>query len=730
MTHIAILSEGLTADLRPIGYGRSTWDAPFLGRPLLASTLEWLERVGCSHLFLLDDTPELWLESLAATTPVAIPMQHVDARRDRISAGATLAPLLTPLAPTRVYLIKPCALVAPDLEGLLAFHEQNASQATFALTRLDPGGLTWPFIPACRMDEHGAILEVDKLRRTDALGSATLENVLGGTAPSRPREFWAPRNLAVIEPELASRLPLTELLAPLSGLARQLASDGVACHGRALRGTWWPASSTLEVMEANRAALEAASHDETLLKIATPISPEAAIAADATVARSVVARQSEIESRAEITGSVLDSGVRVGAGSIVRESLLGADTALPAGASVVGSVSGAGEFQNLLRGVPMAGFYLDGIRSVDEDAVLTYWRESVPLFGRDPNATIVKTLARGLENNVYHLHDGDRHVVLKRRLDCNAHPLVREYHVMRALRQNGIAPDPYLLDLRPEIRVAPCIVMEFLEGEHLTEGAITPEIARAVARACLTVHTTPIDALLRDLPELADQAYTDLRGYVTDLVFQYGAWLEARQQANLGDDALSTHVGLLVGWLFDLAENENEQWKGYVPRALCQGDLREFNMVLHRGEVRLLDWERCGIDDPAYDVGWFLALANLSQASEQAFRDAYGPGLAGDVTFWRRVNAFRVADVLTWPIHLIDLARSVRDGQTPATDPQAQARQYERDAYAALARAFEALERQGGPALGGACDAERVRSMGPLFGDLAPGDAVAAPPQR
>ena len=41
---IAVLSEGLAADLRPLSYGRSTWDVPFLGRPLLTHALAWLAR--------------------------------------------------------------------------------------------------------------------------------------------------------------------------------------------------------------------------------------------------------------------------------------------------------------------------------------------------------------------------------------------------------------------------------------------------------------------------------------------------------------------------------------------------------------------------------------------------------------------------------------------------------------------------------------------------------------
>lgn len=716
MTRIAILSEGLPGDLRPIAYSRSTWDVPFLGRPLLAAALEWLERIGCHHVFLLDDTPGLWLDALSARCPVAIPTQHVDARREPSVLVNTLAPLLKPLAPTRVYLVKPCAMFAPDIDALETFHESNSAQASFALTRLEPGSLSWTHIPACRMDEHGAILEVDKLRRSDTLGSATLENVLGATAPSRPREFWAPRNLGLLEPDLAYRLPISELLAPLSGLARHLAADGVACYGRAMKGTWWPASSTLEVMAANREALRALGGNSNRLDGASHIDSDASVSDAAEVQASVISSGAEIASNAIISGSVIDAQTRIGEGTSVKDSLLTRGASLPSGIPLTGAVIGLGEVQNLVRGVPPGGFFLDGTRAVNEAAVLSYWRDSVPLYGRDPNAAIVETLARGLENNVYHIADGSRQIVLKRRLDCNAHPLIREFHVMRVLQGRQVAPHPHALDLRPEIPVAPCIVMDYVSGQRVPDGGITPDIARGIARTCLAVHGTPIHTLVRDLPELSEQAYTDLRAYVTDLVFQYGAWLEVRQQTGLGDDALGQQVGALVGWLLEHAERENEHWTGYVPRALCQGDLREFNMVVCDDNVVLLDWERCGIDDPAYDIAWFLALGNLSSEAEDAFRETYGPGLGGDLSFWKRVEAFRVANELTWPIHLVELARNVRDGQTPAADPEARALTYENDALRALARAFTTLARLDGPEVFAPCTADDVRTMGPLFG--------------
>jgi aminoglycoside phosphotransferase (APT) family kinase protein len=716
LSAVAILSEGLPGDLRPIGYSRSTWDVPFLAAPLLVHALAWLERRGIRHIVLLDDTPGLWLQELSARCPSAIPLQPVDARPGRADHAALLRDLLQSPGSARVLHLKPCALLDPEMANLECFHEASEAQATFALTRLEPGNLAWPYIPACRMDEFGSILEVDKLRRTETLGSATLENVLGAPAPSRPREYWAPRNVSILEAELALDLPVSELLAPLAGLARKLASGGVPCYGQALKGRWWPASSALEVLTANREALRATGGDANRFDADSRIDPTARVADDVRVRLSIVGPEAMVGPGAELEASVLSSGVAVGSGAVVRDSLLGPGAAVPEGLRMSGSVVGDGEVQNLMRGVPPGGFFLDGLRSVDESSVVAYWKEHVPLLGRGAGAAILGTLTRGIDNNVYHLFDGRHHFVVKRRLDCNAHPLLREFHVLRALgglASPRFAPRPYLLDLRPEIKVAPCIVMEFVAGTDVPLGAITPALAASIGRTCLEVHGLPIDGLLRDLPELAEQAYPDLLTYVSELVFQYNCYLDSRD----ADDALGENLGSLVKWLEEMAERENAHWTGYVPRALCQGDLREFNMRVREDDadtVVLLDWERCGIDDPAYDVGWFLALANLGPEAETAFREAYGPGLPGDRSFWARVEAFRLADVLTWPVHLLALARECREQRAALADPESQARRYEDDAVVALADAFTALARVGVNGFR-ACSADSIRGMGRLF---------------
>lgn len=40
---------------------------------------------------------------------------------------------------------------------------------------------------------------------------------------------------------------------------------------------------------------------------------------------------------------------------------------------------------------------------------------------------------------------------------------------------------------------------------------------------------------------------------------------------------------------------------------LVHGDLRQPNVMLHRGRVTLVDWEQCGLGDPARDLGMLLA---------------------------------------------------------------------------------------------------------------------------
>lgn len=757
---LAVLSEGLCGDLRPLCYGRSTWDMPFLGRPLLDMTLAWLEREAIRHVLVLDDTPGLWLLDLCRRVASRrLTLELVDARVD--DSTPSLAG-----REERALLIKPSALVAPDVSRLERFHDETAASATFALVRLDPGSLPWSHIPACRMDVTGRILEVEKLRRTDTLGSASLENILGTGAPSRAREFWAPRNVAILEPDVMARLPPSELTAPLAGLARSLAQEGTVCYGRALKGHWWAASTAQELLRANRDALiflrtttptaptahrrgydlqdpprlteqedssnppagEAAVIDSSAtVEEGVYLAEHARVARGATVqGRTIIGRHSHVGEGTHVISAVVEPHCLLEAGSHVEQALVGWGTRLPPGLHLKNGVVGSGEVQNLARGVPPGGFYVDGLHSVDETTVEGYWSQC-PVPERSPRYTTLRTLARGIENNVYAVGDGDRTLVLKRRLDCNAHPLIREYHVLRSLESEGLAPRVFALDLRPEVTFSPCIIMEHVRGSRIKSGQIDADLAARIGRTCARVHSLPVTLLLRELPELADASYPDLASYAYYIIEQYQAWQIERSNHGIHDDRLDALLARLLDWVQKTGEQENAHWEGPIPRSLCQGDLREFNMIVrdddlaspYHHQVALLDWERCGIDDPAYDLGWFLALARLAPAAEEALRRGYGEGHPGDNTFWLRVEAFRTLDVVAWPISLIQMVQAWRDARTGRDDGVELARAYEQEACEALADAFTLMsKRDPDPScthLAEAGSAEALRKTGRLL---------------
>lgn len=754
-----IVSEGLPGDLRPLCYGRSTWDLPFQGSNLLTAALAWMQKAGYGEVYLLDDTPELWLHALTRKLPrTARYCQKVDARPQSRQNGEGLQ---LPRGTGHVLLLKPCAMLEPDVESLERFHHESGAAATFSLVRLDPGTLQWPYIPACRMDVNGRILEVEKLRRTDALGSTRLDNVIGTSAPTRPREFWAPRNVAIMDPQLADSLPLQELVAPLAGLARSLAEQKVACYGRSMRGRWWSTSTPGQVLKANSEALAPPPPDasdatirQMVSRIRTRPGPQPSTRPRGLIASAAAAVERKAENPGvhssavvEVTAS-LGQGVTVGAGSKIlgytsigpacmladmvsvtrsvlgdrceidsrvtlENSLLASETVLPPEIVLKHAVVGAGEIQNLLRGVPPGGSFLDSVQAVDDAVVAAYWAESAPVPQRTPGRASLRMLSQNLENEVYQLSDGARHFVLKRRLDRSARPLTREYHVLRALEPLNVSPSPYGLDLRPEMAVAPCLVMSFVEGERIHHGGIDVDLATRLGKLFATIHQMPVDTLLRDLPELGGWGYRDLLTYVVEVLGEYKAFLEFRNHEGLEDDELTAYITSLLEWATSMAESANHHWQAEIPQRLCHGDLREFNMALvEGGHVRLLDWEKCGIGDAAYDMGWFLALSGLSREAEAALEAAYGAG--SDPAFWDRARTYRIIDLIAWPVHLMQTVQRCRHQATRMTARAPRiAREYEEDAYEALSVAlnsFAALS--GGEA---AYTPESIREMGTLF---------------
>jgi aminoglycoside phosphotransferase (APT) family kinase protein len=217
--------------------------------------------------------------------------------------------------------------------------------------------------------------------------------------------------------------------------------------------------------------------------------------------------------------------------------------------------------------------------------------------------------------------DGTELVV---RVGYEDRPYEREASVMRAMRAEGI-PAPEVVGVcRVDDR--PVSVLVRVDGTPLVDlaaarGGDDAEVAVAQRDAGATlarVHAVDPSGL-----ELR-QPIDDPADVVVEQARQVGASLGVA-----GDwiDALAARLGAL---------------REAAQATLVHGDFGADHVFVESGRVvGVIDWERAGFDDPARDLGWWLAYEEAFGGGAARLAEGYGPVDGG---FRERVLAWAIAE--------------------------------------------------------------------------------------
>ena len=269
-------------------------------------------------------------------------------------------------------------------------------------------------------------------------------------------------------------------------------------------------------------------------------------------------------------------------------------------------------------------------------------------------------LGHGRSNLTCLARDGADHRWVLRRapegtFSQSAHDVTREHRVLSALADTDV-PTPGVTELCRDERVtgAPLLVMEFIEGIVLEDGAsagaVTPAVRRAAALsfvdALARVHAVDLQATGLETPS-GPAARTRPR--------QLRRWLRQGQADGATEDP---QVQRVVRRLEQALPDEHD-------RTLVHGDCHLLNVVVDpsAGAVRaLLDWELSTLGDPLADLGLALAywpeigdplppgpfahllLAGFPSRAELVERYVRASGRSvRSVAFWLVLSAWKVA---------------------------------------------------------------------------------------
>lgn len=247
-------------------------------------------------------------------------------------------------------------------------------------------------------------------------------------------------------------------------------------------------------------------------------------------------------------------------------------------------------------------------------------------------------------NELYDVWVDNRHLIAKQFLKSDELTVApaREYGALQRLAAYDIAPQPVFYDPA----VAPVVIYEYLEGEMWDRCKPTATQLARLTDLWLNMHNVPTTDLWlsRGWEQSADELIALFRAGFE----RYATW--SATHFPTGQAVVNTCF-LLVD---QLADHVRALAAVDAPLSFCRADPR-FANVIERPDGRLayVDWEDCGLRDPARDLADLLTHPNqedlLTMDEWQAFLQPYLAGrVAIDPTLPQRMHAYLAIFPLFW----------------------------------------------------------------------------------
>jgi aminoglycoside phosphotransferase (APT) family kinase protein len=267
-------------------------------------------------------------------------------------------------------------------------------------------------------------------------------------------------------------------------------------------------------------------------------------------------------------------------------------------------------------------------------------------------------------NRLYDAWAGDRHLIAKEFLKPKEQQDApwREFEALELLAPLDIAPQPVAHILPHSAARNPIVLYEFMEGEAWDRHRPSATELAQLAEVWLKINSVTADDLWpsrgqeRSLEEIETGFHTDLETYAD--------WVEAEFPAG------RRAVDLCFLVLESRQSAMRELFDQTPALRFCRADPR-FANIIQRPDDRLglVDWEDCGLRDPARDLADLMTHPNQEDlVSSKAWKAFLKPYLAlqgkSDRQLKRRIDLYMALFPIYWLIalirHGIQLAREGR----------------------------------------------------------------------
>ena len=225
----------------------------------------------------------------------------------------------------------------------------------------------------------------------------------------------------------------------------------------------------------------------------------------------------------------------------------------------------------------------------------------------------------------------------------------REFAALQLLASLDVAPQPVFYD--PDL--GPVVIYQFLDGTMWDRTPPTAVQLDQLAELWLTVNNLPTDGLW--LSRGMERSMQDVSAMFHSYLARYETWAKQHFPSGL---AGVPHCWQLLERLPAILDSFAQL--PAPPLLFCRSDPRFANVIQRPdGRLGLVDWEDCGLRDPARDVADLLTHPNqedlLNEEAWQAFLRPYTAArLKTNPYFNERVHYYLAIFPIFWLLGLLN----------------------------------------------------------------------------
>lgn len=207
----------------------------------------------------------------------------------------------------------------------------------------------------------------------------------------------------------------------------------------------------------------------------------------------------------------------------------------------------------------------------------------------------------------------------------------REFAALKAVESLHIAPKVFILD-NSKIHINESfLIMEYIEGVSLDEEKLNTKLIKKLAELVADVHSLKVDKNLQKERPTYNSWILTIKERIDYIKKQRSKYFKEDIFNKLLDETLSK-VSLIA---------KNAKYKNIF--CIGHGDICQQNIIIHKGKLKLIDWESLGLRDPASDIVYIFCEGfriNFTKGQEEEFLKEY-LRVRPDKSLQERLEIFR-----------------------------------------------------------------------------------------